>query len=90
MGRRANGGERRLSDPQRPVLEAEAEHERLSWPREREHLRLETKALNTRASKLPHVMLRGEFTDTVSGGYWPNHEWLAQIVFCVAYAHDER
>lgn len=32
-----------------------------------------------------HVMLRDEFTHTVAGGYWPNHEWLAQLVFYAAY-----
>jgi hypothetical protein len=32
-----------------------------------------------------HVMLRDEFSHTVAGGYWPNHEWLAQIVFYAAY-----
>ncbi len=31
------------------------------------------------------VMLRDEFSHTVAGGYWPNHEWLAQIVFYAAY-----
>jgi hypothetical protein len=32
-----------------------------------------------------HVMLRDEFSHTVAGGYWPNHEWLAQVVFYAAY-----
>ena len=32
-----------------------------------------------------HVMLRDEFSHTVSGGYWPNHEWLAQVLFYAAY-----
>lgn len=32
-----------------------------------------------------HVMLRDEFSHTVAGGYWPNHEWLAQLVFYGAY-----
>ena len=32
-----------------------------------------------------HVMLRDEFSHTVAGGYWPNHEWLAQIVFYAVY-----
>ena len=31
------------------------------------------------------VMLRDEFTHTVAGGYWPNHEWLSQILFYAAY-----
>jgi hypothetical protein len=31
------------------------------------------------------VMLRDEFTHTVAGGYWPNHEWLAQVVFYATY-----
>src|SRR4051812_7473431 len=32
-----------------------------------------------------HVMLRDEFSHTVAGGYWPNHEWLAQVLFYAAY-----
>jgi hypothetical protein len=32
-----------------------------------------------------HVMLHDEFTHTVAGGYWPNHEWLAQLLFYAAY-----
>jgi len=36
--------------------------------------------------KSHHVMLRDEFTHTVAGGYWPNHEWLAQLIFYAAYA----
>ena len=32
-----------------------------------------------------HVMLRDEFTHTVAGGYWPNHEWMAQLIFYGAY-----
>ena len=32
-----------------------------------------------------HIMLRDEFSHTVSGGYWPNHEWLAQVLFFAAY-----
>jgi predicted RNA binding protein YcfA (HicA-like mRNA interferase family) len=32
-----------------------------------------------------HVMLHDEFSHTVAGGYWPNHEWLAQAVFYAAY-----
>jgi hypothetical protein len=31
------------------------------------------------------VMLRDEFSHTVSGAYWPNHEWLAQVAFYAAY-----
>jgi hypothetical protein len=31
------------------------------------------------------VMLRDEFSHTVAGGYWPNHEWLAQLVFYAVY-----
>ena len=31
------------------------------------------------------IMLRDEFTHTVAGGAWPNHEWLSQIVFYAAY-----
>jgi hypothetical protein len=33
-----------------------------------------------------HVMLHDEFSHTVAGGYWPNHEWLAQVVFYAAYS----
>jgi hypothetical protein len=32
-----------------------------------------------------HVMLRDEFSHTVAGGYWPNHEWLSQVLFYAAY-----
>jgi hypothetical protein len=31
------------------------------------------------------VMLHDEFTHTVAGGRWPNHEWLTQVVFFKAY-----
>jgi hypothetical protein len=31
------------------------------------------------------VMLRDVFTHTIVGGYWPNHEWLAQILFYAVY-----
>jgi hypothetical protein len=27
------------------------------------------------------VQLRDSFSHTVNGGYWPNHEWLSQVVF---------
>jgi hypothetical protein len=32
------------------------------------------------------VMLHDEFTHTVAGGRWPNHEWLTQVIFYGAYA----
>ena len=32
------------------------------------------------------IMLRDEFTHTVVGQRWPNHEWLSQIVFYAAYS----
>ena len=32
-----------------------------------------------------HIMLHDQFSHTVSGGYWPNHEWLAQLAFYAAY-----
>lgn len=32
-----------------------------------------------------HIMLHDEFTHSVAGGYWPNHEWLAQVLFFGAY-----
>jgi hypothetical protein len=32
------------------------------------------------------VMLHDEFTHTVAGSRWPNHEWLSQIVFYATYA----
>jgi hypothetical protein len=31
------------------------------------------------------VMLRDGFSHTVPGGYWPNHEWLSQLIFYAAY-----
>jgi hypothetical protein len=27
------------------------------------------------------IMMRDEFTHTVAGQYWPNHEWLTQVIF---------
>jgi hypothetical protein len=27
------------------------------------------------------IMMRDEFTHTVAGHYWPNHEWLTQVIF---------
>ena len=33
-----------------------------------------------------HVMLHDEFTHTVAGQRWPNHEWLTQVVFYAAYS----
>jgi hypothetical protein len=35
--------------------------------------------------KSHHVMLHDQFSHTVSGAYWPNHEWLAQLAFYAAY-----
>jgi hypothetical protein len=32
------------------------------------------------------VMLRDEFTHTVAGGPWPNHEWLAHVLFYGLFA----
>lgn len=32
------------------------------------------------------VMLRDDFTHSVTGVYWPNHEWLSQLLFYSAYA----
>lgn len=32
------------------------------------------------------VMLHDEFTFTVSGQRWPNHEWLTQVIFYAVYA----
>ena len=29
--------------------------------------------------------LRDAFSHTVNGGYWPNHEWLSQVVFYIAF-----
>jgi len=31
------------------------------------------------------VMLRDEFSFTVTGAYWPNHEWLGEVVFYAVY-----
>ena len=31
------------------------------------------------------VMLHDEFSFTVAGTYWPNHEWLSEIVFYLTY-----
>jgi hypothetical protein len=31
------------------------------------------------------VQLRDSFSHTVNGGYWPNHEWLSQVVFFGLY-----
>jgi len=31
------------------------------------------------------VMLHDEFTHTVAGRYWPNHEWLTQVIFFALY-----
>jgi len=33
-----------------------------------------------------NVLLRDTFSHTVSGAFWPNHEWLSQILFYGAYA----
>ena len=29
--------------------------------------------------------LRDAFSHTVNGGYWPNHEWLSQVVFYIVF-----
>src|SRR5262245_16097150 len=31
------------------------------------------------------VQLRDNFSHTVNGGYWPNHEWLSQVLFFGLY-----
>jgi hypothetical protein len=31
------------------------------------------------------VQLRDSFSHTVNGGYWPNHEWLSQVLFFGLY-----
>jgi hypothetical protein len=31
------------------------------------------------------VLLRDEFSFTAAGTYWPNHEWLSQIIFYAVY-----
>jgi hypothetical protein len=33
-----------------------------------------------------HVLLRDTFSHTVNGAFWPNHEWLSQVVFYAVYA----
>ena len=33
-----------------------------------------------------HVLLRDTFSHTVFGAYWPNHEWLSQLLLYGAYA----
>jgi len=33
-----------------------------------------------------HVLLRDTFSHTVYGAYWPNHEWLSQVLLYGAYA----
>jgi hypothetical protein len=35
--------------------------------------------------KSGHVALHDTFTHTVFGRYWPNHEWLSQVLFYAAY-----
>jgi hypothetical protein len=32
------------------------------------------------------VMLHDEFTFTVNGQHWPNHEWLTQVIFYAVYS----
>jgi len=32
-----------------------------------------------------HIVLRDELTHTVAGRYWPNHEWLTQVLFYGSY-----
>jgi len=31
------------------------------------------------------IDLRDHYSHTVNGGYWPNHEWLSQVVFFAVY-----
>ena len=31
------------------------------------------------------IPLRDSFSHTVSGGYWPDHEWLSQVIFYTLY-----
>src|ERR1700704_550752 len=31
------------------------------------------------------IDLRDHFSHTVSGAYWPNHEWLSQVLFYGVY-----
>jgi len=33
-----------------------------------------------------HVLLTDTFSHTVSGAYWPNHEWLSELLFYGVYA----
>jgi hypothetical protein len=33
-----------------------------------------------------HVWLVDPFSSTASGAYWPNHEWLTQLIFYAVYA----
>lgn len=33
-----------------------------------------------------HVLLHDTFSHTVYGAYWPNHEWLSQVLFYGCYA----
>lgn len=33
-----------------------------------------------------HILLHDTFSHTVSGTYWPNHEWLSQVLFYGVYA----
>jgi hypothetical protein len=32
-------------------------------------------------SRTGQVLLTDTFTHTVAGGYWPNHEWLSEVIF---------
>src|SRR5258707_14864817 len=33
-----------------------------------------------------HVLLHDTFSHTVYGAFWPNHEWLSQVLFYGIYA----
>ena len=33
-----------------------------------------------------HILLRDTFSHTVYGAFWPNHEWLSQVLFYGVYA----
>src|SRR5215207_2569602 len=33
-----------------------------------------------------HIPTTDIYSSTVRGGYWPNHEWLAEVLFYVCYA----
>src|SRR3954462_7066251 len=33
-----------------------------------------------------HVLLHDTFSHTASGAFWPNHEWLSQLLLYAAYA----